>query len=141
MATPTISSKCRIPHSDQVVAALPTAGFTATRARAERTRPRKLQSSAVRKAGPQVLGQAPSRRVLGRLQQAVINPVVKRAWDLGVPIPGDALLETLGRRTQLTRRTPVCDGLEGETFWLVAQRGARPTGCGTSRPIPASGSR
>jgi deazaflavin-dependent oxidoreductase (nitroreductase family) len=63
------------------------------------------------------------RSVLGRLQQSVINPVVRRAWDLGLPIPGDALLETTGRRTGMRRRTPVCDGLEGETFWLIAQRG------------------
>lgn len=62
-------------------------------------------------------------RVLGQLQQSAINPVVKLAWDLGIPIPGDALLETTGRRTGLARRTPVCDGLEGETFWLIAQRG------------------
>jgi deazaflavin-dependent oxidoreductase (nitroreductase family) len=41
----------------------------------------------------------------------------------GLPIPGDGLLETTGRRTGLRRRTPVCDGLEGETFWLIAQRG------------------
>jgi deazaflavin-dependent oxidoreductase (nitroreductase family) len=53
----------------------------------------------------------------------VINPVVRLAWDLGLPIPGDALLETTGRRTGLRRRTPVCDGREGGTFWLVAQRG------------------
>ncbi|HEX4291424.1 MAG TPA: nitroreductase/quinone reductase family protein [Trebonia sp.] len=58
-----------------------------------------------------------------RLQQSVINPVVRLAWNLGIPIPGDALLETTGRRTGLRRRTPVCDGLDGETFWLVAQRG------------------
>jgi deazaflavin-dependent oxidoreductase (nitroreductase family) len=64
-----------------------------------------------------------ARGVLGRLQQSVINPVVRLAWDLGLPIPGDALLETTGRRTGLRRRTPVCDGLEGTTFWLVAQRG------------------
>ena len=70
-------------------------------------------------------GQAPAaaRSVLGRLQQSVINPVVRLAWDLQIPIPGDALLETTGRRTGLRRRTPVCDGLEGETFWLIAQRG------------------
>ena len=37
--------------------------------------------------------------------------------------PGDALLETTGRRTHLPRRPPVCDGLEGETFWLIAQDG------------------
>jgi deazaflavin-dependent oxidoreductase (nitroreductase family) len=42
------------------------------------------------------------------------------------PIPGDALLETTGRRTGLPRRTAVCDGLDGETFWLVAQRGRSP---------------
>ena len=30
---------------------------------------------------------------------------------------------TTGRRTGLPRRTPVCDGLDDETFWLVAQRG------------------
>lgn len=64
-----------------------------------------------------------SHRVLGRLQQSVINPVVRLAWDLNIPIPGDALLETTGWHTGLPRRTAVCDGLDGETFWLVAQRG------------------
>ena len=68
-------------------------------------------------------GPAAAQSVLARLQQSVINPVVRLAWDLGLPIPGDALLETTGRRTGLRRRTPVCDGLEGKTFWLVAQRG------------------
>jgi deazaflavin-dependent oxidoreductase (nitroreductase family) len=63
------------------------------------------------------------QRVLYRLQQRVVNPVVKLGWDLGIPIPGDALLETTGRRSGLPRRTPVCNGLDGETFWLVAQRG------------------
>ena len=47
------------------------------------------------------------------------------AHDLGVPPPGDALLETTGRRTGRPVRTPVCDGLDGATFWLVAQRGRR----------------
>jgi len=64
-----------------------------------------------------------ARSALGRLQQSVINPVVQLAWDLGLPIPGDALLETTGRQTGLRRRTPVCAGLEGDTFWLIAQRG------------------
>jgi deazaflavin-dependent oxidoreductase (nitroreductase family) len=58
-----------------------------------------------------------------RLQQSVVNPVVRLAWRLRVPIPGDALLETIGRRTGRPRRTPVCEGREGQTFWLVAQRG------------------
>jgi F420H(2)-dependent quinone reductase len=55
-----------------------------------------------------------SHRVLDRLQQSVINPVVRLAWDLRIPIPGDALLETTGRRTGLPRRTPVCDGLDDD---------------------------
>jgi deazaflavin-dependent oxidoreductase (nitroreductase family) len=47
------------------------------------------------------------------------------AWRLGIPPPGDALLETTGRHTGQARRTPVCDGPDGEIFWLVAQRGRR----------------
>ena len=70
-----------------------------------------------------VSGGAAAQGVLSRVQQSVINPVVRLAWDLGVPIPGDGLLETTGRRTRLPRRTPVCDGLEGDTFWLIARRG------------------
>ena len=66
---------------------------------------------------------AAARSVLACLQQAVINPVVRRAWDLELPIPGDGLLETTGRRSGLPRRTPVCDGLEGNTFWLISQFG------------------
>jgi deazaflavin-dependent oxidoreductase (nitroreductase family) len=62
-------------------------------------------------------------RVLQPLQQHLMNPVVRLAWDLKLPIPGDALLETTGRRTGRPRHTPVCDGLAGDTFWLVSQRG------------------
>jgi deazaflavin-dependent oxidoreductase (nitroreductase family) len=64
-----------------------------------------------------------SRHFLGRLQQRVVNPVVRLGWNLGIPIPGDALLETTGRRTGRPRRTPVCDGLDGQRFRLIAQRG------------------
>jgi deazaflavin-dependent oxidoreductase (nitroreductase family) len=62
-------------------------------------------------------------RVLYPLQQRVVNPVVGLAWGMKLPIPGDALLETIGRRTGQPRYTPVCDGLDGEIFWLVSQRG------------------
>ncbi|WP_199723600.1 nitroreductase/quinone reductase family protein [Micromonospora sp. CV4] len=61
----------------------------------------------------------------GALQQRLINPIVRRAWDWKLPIPGDALLETTGRRTGQRRYTPVCDGLDGDVFWLVSQRGDR----------------
>jgi deazaflavin-dependent oxidoreductase (nitroreductase family) len=64
------------------------------------------------------------RRVtIARLQQSLINPLDKLAFALRVPPPGDALLETTGRRTGRPRVTPVCDCLEGDTFWIVAQDG------------------
>lgn len=66
---------------------------------------------------------ATMHRVLHPLQQRLVNPIVRLAWDLKLPIPGDALLETTGRRTGRLRYTPVCDGSDGETFWLVSQRG------------------
>ena len=68
-------------------------------------------------------GSSAKDRVIYPLQTRVINPIVMLAHDRGFPPPGDALLETAGRRTGLPRRTPVCDGLDGETFWLIAQRG------------------
>ena len=70
-------------------------------------------------------GSAVKDRVVYPLQKRVINPIVMLAHNLGFPPPGDALLETTGRRTGLPRRTPVCDGLDGEVFWLLAQRGRR----------------
>jgi deazaflavin-dependent oxidoreductase (nitroreductase family) len=62
---------------------------------------------------------------IARFQKTVINPLDKAAFALGIPPPGDALLETTGRRTGRPRVTPVCDCLEGDTFWIVAQRGHR----------------
>jgi deazaflavin-dependent oxidoreductase (nitroreductase family) len=70
-------------------------------------------------------GSAAKDRVVYPFQKHVVNPIVMLAWDLGIPPPGDALLETTGRRTRRPQRTPVCDGLDGDTFWLVAQRGRR----------------
>jgi deazaflavin-dependent oxidoreductase (nitroreductase family) len=72
-----------------------------------------------------VAGSVAKQRVLQSLQRSVVNPLVKLAWRLGIGPPGDALLETTGRRTRQPRRTPICDGLQDETFWLVAQQGRR----------------
>ena len=63
------------------------------------------------------------RRIVDRLQKSIINPLDKLAFALRTPPPGDALVETTGRRTGTPRVTPVCDCLEGNTFWIVAQRG------------------
>src|SRR3954451_23732783 len=67
----------------------------------------------------------PPDRVIDRLQKSVINPLDKLAFALRIPPPGDALLETTGRHTGRPRVTPVCDGLQGDTFWIVAQEGHR----------------
>jgi deazaflavin-dependent oxidoreductase (nitroreductase family) len=70
-------------------------------------------------------GSAARDRVIYPLQKRVVNPIVMLAHNLGIPPPGDALLETTGRRTGRPVRTPVCDGLDGDIFWLIAQRGRR----------------
>jgi deazaflavin-dependent oxidoreductase (nitroreductase family) len=64
-----------------------------------------------------------TNRLVQPLQKSVINPIVKVASGLGLPPPGDALLETIGRHTGKPRRTPICNALDGETFWLVSQNG------------------
>jgi deazaflavin-dependent oxidoreductase (nitroreductase family) len=76
--------------------------------------------SSGRSAGPWA---AARPRRLERLQRSVIDPLDKLAFALRVPPPGDALLETTGRRTGRRRVTPVCDGTEGDTFWIIAQHG------------------
>ena len=53
----------------------------------------------------------------------LVNRLVRLAFHLGLPDPGDALLETTGRHSGTARVTPVCDGLEGETFWVLSERG------------------
>jgi deazaflavin-dependent oxidoreductase (nitroreductase family) len=63
------------------------------------------------------------RRVINPFQKLVLNRLVKTAFELGIAPPGDALLETIGRRSGQPRSTPVCDGLEGNIFWVVAQHG------------------
>jgi deazaflavin-dependent oxidoreductase (nitroreductase family) len=70
-------------------------------------------------------GSAAKDRLIYPLQKRVVNPIVMLAHNLGIPPPGDALLETTGRRTGRPVRTPVCDGLDGDVFWLIAQQGRR----------------
>jgi deazaflavin-dependent oxidoreductase (nitroreductase family) len=68
---------------------------------------------------------AAGRRGIDRLQRSVINPLDRLAFALGKPPPGDALLETTGRHTGRPHVTPVCDGSQGDTFWIIAQDGRR----------------
>ena len=50
------------------------------------------------------------------------NPIVKRVAGY---VPFWALLETRGRNSGLPRRNPVGNGLDGNTFWIVAEHGHR----------------
>ena len=52
-----------------------------------------------------------------------VNPLVKLLHRAGLPFPGTCILETTGRKTGEPRRTPVGDGLDGDTFWIVAEHG------------------
>lgn len=63
------------------------------------------------------------RRLAKGLAKYAVNPVVGGLFDLGVPVPGSAVLETTGRKSGKPRRTPVTDGLDGDVFWLVAEHG------------------
>jgi deazaflavin-dependent oxidoreductase (nitroreductase family) len=64
-------------------------------------------------------------RAVRFVQRRLMNPLVRGTLSRGWRIPGYALLETTGRKSGLPRRTPVGDGLDGDTFWIVAEHGRR----------------
>jgi deazaflavin-dependent oxidoreductase (nitroreductase family) len=64
-------------------------------------------------------------RVVTFVQKRLFNPVVRAGLGRGMRVPGYALLETIGRKYGLPRTTPVGDGLEGSTFWIVSEHGRR----------------
>jgi deazaflavin-dependent oxidoreductase (nitroreductase family) len=51
------------------------------------------------------------------------NRVTRWALRRGIGPRAFALLETTGRRTGAPRHTPVGNGLDGDTFWLIAVHG------------------
>lgn len=61
-------------------------------------------------------------RVVTTLERAS-NRLIRSALRTGFAPRAFALLETTGRRTGLPRHTPVGNGLDGDTFWLVAAHG------------------
>jgi deazaflavin-dependent oxidoreductase (nitroreductase family) len=64
-------------------------------------------------------------QIVHTLQKYLLNPPIKVALALSLPLPGYALLETRGRKTAKPRRTPVGDGRIGNRFWLVAEHGMK----------------
>jgi deazaflavin-dependent oxidoreductase (nitroreductase family) len=65
------------------------------------------------------------RRLSTALGKYAINPAVKWAVEHGIAPPTYAILETTGRKSGRPRRTPVGNGLDGDTFWIVAEHGWR----------------
>ena len=64
-------------------------------------------------------------RIVQTLQKFLLNPPIKLALAIGLPLPGYALLETTGRKTGKPRRTPVGDRHVANQFWLVAEHGMK----------------
>ena len=60
--------------------------------------------------------------VVTRLER-LNNRAVRAALRRGIGPRAFALLETRGRRSGLPRHTPVGNGLDGDTFWLIAAHG------------------
>jgi deazaflavin-dependent oxidoreductase (nitroreductase family) len=64
------------------------------------------------------------RRVATALAKYLVNPLAKLALRTGL-LRSVALLETTGRKSGEPRRTPVGNGLRGDTFWIVAEHGRK----------------
>jgi deazaflavin-dependent oxidoreductase (nitroreductase family) len=63
------------------------------------------------------------KRWLLLFQNRVVNRLALRALKAGLGPPTYAVLETTGRRTGRKRQLPVANGLQDDTFWLIAGLG------------------
>jgi deazaflavin-dependent oxidoreductase (nitroreductase family) len=75
-------------------------------------------------------GETPSRHETKRTLASgtakyLVNPIVRALFRLGLPAPGIAILETVGRKSGELRRNPVTNGLDDGVFWIVAEHGRR----------------
>jgi deazaflavin-dependent oxidoreductase (nitroreductase family) len=55
----------------------------------------------------------------------LLNPLVRAAVRLDLPLPMVVILETRGRKSGQPRRIPVGKALEGNTLWIVAEHGRK----------------
>jgi deazaflavin-dependent oxidoreductase (nitroreductase family) len=65
------------------------------------------------------------RRLASGTAKYVVNPIVRGLFRFGLPAPGIAILETIGRKSGEPRRNPVTNGLQDGVFWIVAEHGRR----------------
>jgi deazaflavin-dependent oxidoreductase (nitroreductase family) len=70
-------------------------------------------------------GRERKRKFASALAKYGASPIVKALYRLGIPAPGTAILETIGRKSGEPRRTPVTNGLDGDVFWIVTEHGHR----------------
>jgi deazaflavin-dependent oxidoreductase (nitroreductase family) len=63
--------------------------------------------------------------IVRTVQRFTINPLMRAALWIGVNPLGLAILETRGRTSHRPRRTPVGNGRQGDTFWIIAEHGER----------------
>jgi deazaflavin-dependent oxidoreductase (nitroreductase family) len=66
-----------------------------------------------------------SGRVARFAERYVLNPQMRLSLTLGTAPRAFALLETIGHLSGKPRRTPVGNGLIGNTFWLISEHGVR----------------
>ena len=59
------------------------------------------------------------------VEKYVVNPVMRTLLRAGFAPKAFALLETTGRKSGKRRLTPIGNGLDGDTFWLVAEHAER----------------
>jgi deazaflavin-dependent oxidoreductase (nitroreductase family) len=64
------------------------------------------------------------RRLATALAKYAVNPIFARLAGRRFPRT-HAILETTGRKSGLTRQTPVGNGLVDDTFWVIAEHGRR----------------
>ena len=72
---------------------------------------------------PVTKGGARKRHAARFVTNRIVNPLVRRLLEAGLPSGGTALLETTGRKSGQPRRTPVGNGLRGHEFWIVTEHG------------------
>jgi deazaflavin-dependent oxidoreductase (nitroreductase family) len=63
------------------------------------------------------------RRLVTAFQRRLLNPFVRGLDYAGLLPRVVSILETTGRKTGKPRRTPVGNGIEGGTFWIVSEHG------------------
>lgn len=63
------------------------------------------------------------RRAFTAVEKYAVNIPMRTLLERGLAPDALALLETTGRRSGRPRRTPIGNGLIGDTFWAIAERG------------------